>query len=180
MPRARLPVFEESRLRTLKECQVLDTAPEAEFDDITSLAAQLCEASMAFVSLVDTARLWFKSAFGAVVTDIDRDVGFCSHTILGREPFIVTDALTDPRTCDNEMVLGPPFLRFYAGIPLIMSNGHAMGTLCVLDTTPREFTSRQLSNLKSLARQVITQLELRRANWQIANAHSDTLASACP
>lgn len=76
------------------------------------------------------------------------------------------------------MVLGLPFLRFYAGIPPIMSDGHAMGTLCVLDTTPREFTSRQLSNLKALARQVIMQLELRRANWQIANTHSDTLAMA--
>ena len=178
MPRAPLPPCEESRLRTLNECQVLDTEPEDVFDDITSLAAQLCESSMAFVSLVDTARLWFKSAFGSGVRDVDREVGFCSHTILRKEPFIVTDALTDPRTCDNVMVLGPPYLRFYAGIPLIMSDGHAMGTLCVLDTTPRDFTSRQLSNLKTLAGQVITQLELRRANWQIARSHSDALAMA--
>ncbi len=178
MPRAPFPKNEEARLCTLIECQVLDTEPEDVFDDMTTLAAELCDAPIALVSLVDAERQWFKSAFGVNAKETHRDAAFCAHAIHGREPFVVNDALTDPRTFDNILVLGPPHIRFYAGIPLIMSNGHALGTLCVIDTVSRDLTSRQLANLKALARQVASQLELRRVNLQITNSQSHSLALA--
>ena len=164
MPSACLPIDESDRLRSLLECEILDSAPEEIFDDLTRLAARLCDTPIALVSLVDETRQWFKAKVGLDATETDRDSAFCAHAILGHEPFVVTNAATDSRTCDNPLVLGPPYIRFYAGVPLRTDDGHALGTLCVIDTKPRGISSQQLADLKSLARQVISQLELRKLN----------------
>ena len=164
MPRALIPADDVQRLNSLHECCILDSSPEKAFDDLTALAARLCDAPIALVSLVDAERQWFMSTVGIKAKETHRDSAFCAHAILGHEPLIVTDAATDPRTFDNALVLGPPHIRFYAGIPLRMGDGHALGTLCVIDTIPRDITPLQLADLESLARQVTSQLELRRLN----------------
>ncbi len=172
MPRACFPSDEIDRLKSLIGCGILDTSPEQLFDDLTKLASRLCDAPIALVSLVDADRQWFKSAVGIAATETHRDFAFCAHAILGKDPFVVTNAAIDPRTCDNPLVLGPPDIRFYAGVPLRTGDGHALGTLCVIDTKPREITSQQLADLKSLAQQVISQLELRRLNHDLCTSQS--------
>ena len=172
MPRACLPIDEPDRLRALIACEILDTAPEAIFDDLTKLASRLCGTPIALVSLVDESRQWFKSRVGIDAKETDRDSAFCAHAILGNDPFVVTNAATDARTCDNPLVLGPPHIRFYAGVPLRTNDGHALGTLCVIDTKPRDISSQQLADLTSLARQAISQLELRRLNNQLIKSKS--------
>ncbi len=172
MPRAQIPANEEQRLDSLKACCILDSFPEKVFDDLTSLAARLCETPIALVSLVDAERQWFMSAVGTEAKETHRDSAFCAHAILGHGPLIVTNAATDPRTFDNALVLGPPHIRFYAGIPLRTGDGHALGTLCVIDTVPRDITPPQLADLESLARQVTSQLELRRLNQVLSQSQS--------
>ena len=172
MPRACFPSNERERLSALLECCVLDTAPERVFDDLTSLAARLCDAPIALVSLVDSERQWFKSAHGVDAKETHRDSAFCAHAILGTVPMIVTDALTDKRTSDNALVLGAPHIRFYAGVPLLTTDGFALGTLCVIDTKPREITNQQLRDLQSLALQVASQLELRRLNQSLSSSQT--------
>ena len=142
--------------------------PEPVFDDLTRFAASVCKTPIALVSLVDSERQWFKSVFGLSVRETHRDLAFCAHAILGTAPFIIKDAAIDPRTCDNLLVTGAPHIRFYAGIPLCASDGHALGTLCVIDTVPRDLSLEQLTDLESLARQASGQIELRRANYQLA------------
>ena len=172
MPRAHIPANEQPRLDSLKDCCILDAFPEKVFDDLTSLAARLCETPIALVSLVDAERQWFMSAVGTTAKETHRDSAFCAHAILGHGPLIVTNAATDPRTFDNALVLGPPHIRFYAGIPLRTGDGHALGTLCVIDTVPRDITPPQLADLESLARQVTSQLELRRLNRVLSQSQS--------
>jgi len=172
MPRACLPLNERERLGALIECSVLDTEPERVFDDLTSLAARLCEAPIALVSLLDSERQWFKSAHGIGAKETHRDSAFCAHAILGTEPLIVTNALTDPRTCDNALVLEAPYIRFYAGVPLQTADGFALGTLCVIDTKPRQISDQQINDLQSLALQVTSQLELRRLNRSLTSSQA--------
>ncbi len=172
MPRAPIPSDEMQRLNFLHECCILDASPENVFDDLTALAARLCDTPIALVSLVDAERQWFMSAVGIEVQETHRDFAFGAHAILGHEPLIVRDAATDARTFDNALVLGSPHIRFYAGMPLCSGDGHALGTLCVMDTVPRDITAPQLADLKSLARQVTSQLELRRLNRALSQAQS--------
>lgn len=164
MPRAVFPPDEHDRLCSLLNCEILDTKAEVVYDDLTTLAAQLCETPVSLVSLVDSDRQWFKSTYGLDVRETHRDSAFCAHAILGRVPFIIEDATQDVRTSDNPLVTGSPHIRFYAGIPLVMKDGYALGTLCVIDTVPRKLSACQLRGLEALARQVVSQLELRRAN----------------
>ena len=168
MPKAPITDLESERIRVLRQCCVLDTAPEADFDDLTRFAARVCNTPIALVSLVDTERQWFKSCFGLPVRETHRDFAFCAHAILGHEPLLITDASSDPRTSDNPLVSGAPHIRFYAGIPLRSSDGYALGTLCVIDTVPRVLSPEQLLDLESLARQASGQIELRRANHLLA------------
>lgn len=153
---------EQHRLEDLQSYGVLDTPKESEFDSITQLIAELCDVPIATVTLIDKHREWFKSAHGLKERENDRKIAFCAHAILSRDLFIVEDALKDPRFRDNPMVAGPPHIRFYAGAPLISPGGHAIGTLAIKDHQPRSLTALQCQALKTLANQVMVQLETRR------------------
>jgi PAS domain S-box-containing protein len=159
---APLPANEEARLDALRDLEILDTAPEPEFDDLALIASQICGTPISLISLVDRDRQWFKSKIGIEARETSRDVAFCSHAIRQRELFVVSDAMDDPRFSTNPLVTADPKIRFYAGAPLRTSDGHAVGTLCVLDRTPRKLTGEQENALRALARQVEAQLELRR------------------
>jgi two-component sensor histidine kinase len=154
---------EPDRLAALDRYQVLDTPNETDFDDIVKVAAQICGVPMALISLVDSERQWFKARLGLGVSQTPREVAFCAHAIQQSGVFTVEDATRDARFDHNPLVTGDPNLRFYAGAPLETPDGFPLGTLCVLDTRPRKLTADQAFALKALARQVIIQLELRKA-----------------
>lgn len=162
MPAA-FPANESERIQKLLSYQVLDTQAETAYDDITRLAAQICGANISLVSLVDVSRQWFKSSVGLEVTETPRDLAFCAYAILKPEVFIVPDTHKDDRFANSPLVTGAPYIRFYAGAPLITSEGYAMGTLCVIDEVPKQLTPDQIRALEALARQVMSQLELRLA-----------------
>jgi GAF domain-containing protein len=153
---------EKKRLKVLWQYDVLDTVPEAIFDDLTELAACVCEAPIALISLVDEKRQWFKSKFGTTVNETSRDISFCAHAIQQPDLFIIPDATRDERFAQNPLVTSDPKIRFYAGAPLITPDGYALGTLCVIDKAPRELRYDQKQALRILARHIVSQLELRR------------------
>jgi hypothetical protein len=164
------PEDEAERLAALREYRVLDTAAEAAYDDAVWLAAHICQTPISLVSLVDERRQWFKARVGLDATETPREVSFCGHAILSPEPFVVEDATADPRFFDNPLVTGAPHVRFYAGVPLTTAAGHGLGTLCVIDRTPRRLTAGQLDALAALARQVVRLLECRRTADRLAAA----------
>lgn len=155
-----LPVNEEPRLQCLKALNILDTPPEERFDRYTRLAKKVMSVPIALVSLVDENRQWFKSRVGLEATETSREISFCGHAILGNDPLVINDTLNDSRFADNPLVLDEPKIRFYAGVPLVYSDGSALGTLCVIDTQPRELTTEQLELLKNIAALVIRELEV--------------------
>jgi len=159
---APIPSNERQRLQALHGYAILDSSREQAFDDLTRIAAQLCGTPMALISLVDRTRQWFKAEVGLDVSETSRDVSFCAHAILCPGLFIVTDTREDIRFHDNPLVTGEPHLRFYAGSPLSTSDGHALGTLCVLDRVPRTLNDAQRAGLEALARQAMAQMEMRR------------------
>ena len=159
---ASLPVNEIPRLEILRQYQILDTPPEAAFDDLARLAAYICQIPIALISLTDTHRQWFKAKIGLSVPELDRHIAFCTHAILQPDLFMVEDACQDERFVANPLVVAEPKIRFYAGYPLLNGEGYALGTLCVLDYVPRALTVDQQAALKILAQQVMAQLELRR------------------
>ena len=165
------PANEAERLETLREYQILDSTPEDAFDDIVLLASYVCETSIAIISLIDEARQWFKSKIGIEIQETPRDVAFCSHAILQSDIMIVPDALSDDRFATNPLVISEPQIRFYAGAPLITSNGSGLGTLCVIDQTPRRLTEAQGNALQALARKVVSELELRRTSRLLQKAN---------
>lgn len=152
---------EANRIKTLKMYNLLDSAAEDAFDQLTNLAANVCGTSMSLVSLVDLDRQWFKSRVGVSLSETPRNIAFCSETIKNREPMIVPDALSDSRFSNNPLVLDEPNIRFYAGVPLSVSNGETLGTLCVLDSRPRELSDTQLLSLIAIANSVRNLIELR-------------------
>src|SRR5947209_21308 len=153
---------EERRVAALRQYEILDTAPEPEFDDIVKLASHICQAPIALISLVDTARQWFKAKVGIDRQGGARETSICAHAILQDRLFVVADALGDARFASNPLVTDPPHIRFYAATPLIDADGCALGTLCVIDHVPRQLTREQSSALEALGRQVVQLLCLRR------------------
>lgn len=166
--KAALPPNEEARLLALHRLDVLDTQREQNFDDIAQLAMSICNVPIAVVSLVDRDRQWFKSCLGLDARETSRDVAFCAHAILTPEDLlIVENATLDPRFSDNALVTGEPAIRFYAGAPLVTKNGEALGTLCVIDSRPRQMNDLQKHTLRLLANQVMQLLQLRETNLEL-------------
>lgn len=162
--KADLPENEQSRLQALQSYCILDTMPEEAYDDITLLASKICSTPIALISLIDTDRQWFKSKQGLDVPETHRDHAFCAHAIHHPDDLlIVPDTHEDQRFTDNILVTSSPFIRFYAGAPLVTTSGDVLGTLCVIDRQPRELDASQEKTLSALARLVMTQLELRHS-----------------
>ena len=163
MPLPPSPVDESDRLAALRTYDILDTLPEPAFDRIARLGAALTGMPIVLVSLVDERRVWFKAAVGLETREVPRERSFCGHALLGEEALVVEDAAADPRFSDSPLVTGPPFIRSYAGVPLISRSGHAVGALCAIDHRPRRLEADQIERLADLAATVVDALELRLA-----------------
>ena len=155
------PAAEALRLAAVQRYDILDTPVDGSFDRITAVAAKLFDVPIAIISLVDEDRIWFKSHHGLDVEQIDREPGLCASAIMSADPWILTDAKTDVRSLANPLVAGDFGLRFYVGVPLRTSDGHNLGTLCVIDREPRSVTEAQIEQLSDLASVVMDQMELR-------------------
>lgn len=163
---------EQARLETLRRYGILDTTADRLFDELTKLAAKICKTPISAISLVDDHRQWFLSKTGLDADETPVEQAFCAHTIKTAEPFIVEDAALDARFDDNALVTGSPNIRFYAGLPLIVENGAALGSLCVIDREPRQLTDDQLDMLKTLQLAVVSHIELKRAIQEMAAVQS--------
>lgn len=161
---------ESARLAALRRYDILDTPPDGSFDHIAQVAARLFDVPIAIISLVDNDRIWFKAKHGIDVEQIDRDPGLCASAILQSDPYLLTDASCDPRSLANPLVAGEFGLRFYLAAPLQTSDGHNLGTICVIDRKPRAVTEEQIEQLQALAGVVMDQMELRlSARSAVAN-----------
>ena len=164
---------ESARIAALQKYAILDTEPERAFDDLVLLASFICSAPIALISLVDQDRQWFKSKLGVTISETPREIAFCATAIRQTDLFVVPDTLNDERFRNNPLVTSEPNIRFYAGAPLINEEGFALGTICVIDRTPREFGSGQQAALKALSRLVLLQMEFRRNLMLLKEALSD-------
>ena len=167
-----VPENESERLAELRDYKILDTVPEAAFDEITELAAEILQCPASFIEFMDGDRQWFKAKYGLPeeYTETPRDIAICSHTICQSDLLLVPDLSEDDRFSNNPLVSSAPNVRFYAGMPLITPNGSAIGTICTVDFERREISISQQEALRRLSRQVVTQLELRRALLEMDQA----------
>jgi diguanylate cyclase (GGDEF)-like protein len=149
-----IPHDETQRLQVLHSLRILDTEPEERFDRITRLACKLFNVPIALVSLVDQDRQWFKSSVGLDAAQTPREISFCGHAIIGSDVFVVAEAQQDQRFCDNPLVAGDPGIRFYAGYPLRSPGGQRIGTLCIIDRQPRNFSDEDAGTLKELGQMI--------------------------
>lgn len=160
----KIPENELERLRDLNSYSILDTLPESEYEEITKLAAMICQVPIALISLIDNDRQWFKSHFGINVSETPRSLAFCAHAINHpNEVLAVPDARLDERFKDNPLVTSNPSVTSYTGVPLVSTAGYPLGTLCVIDTKPKEMNNEQIEALKALSNQVIRLFELRKS-----------------
>ncbi|SDY49010.1 diguanylate cyclase (GGDEF) domain-containing protein [Lysobacter sp. yr284] len=165
MQRPETPANEARRLQALRSYDILDTPPERDFDDLVAIAAAVCDTPIALVSLIDEQRQWFKARTGLAAAQTPRELAFCAHAILRPDQtLVVPDARDDARFAGNPLVLDDPNIRFYAGAPLVTPDGHALGTLCVIDTKPRGLADKQHQALTALSRQASRAMELRRVS----------------
>lgn len=158
---------ELERVQTLKNIQILDTVPEIEYDNLTEIAAKICNTPIALVSLLDEKRQWFKSHCGLDATETPKDFAFCAHAINHDGILIVEDSRNDERFIQNPLVENEPHVIFYAGVPLIEESGLPLGTLCVIDHEPRQLNDSQIKSLYALAKQVVNNLNLRKRNLEL-------------
>jgi diguanylate cyclase (GGDEF)-like protein len=168
---------ELNRLQVLESYAILDTKKEAIFDEVAQMAASLCDTPIALVSFVDGSRQWFKARVGIELEETPRDIAFCAHAIEVREPFVVNNAATDPRFDSNPLVIAEEGIRFYAGAPLITAEGHALGTLCVIDRVPRELSADRLEGLKLLSQRLMAHLELRKKYAELMRENQKKIAA---
>lgn len=167
-----LPENETQRLEATKSYNILDTLPEQDYDSITELAAYICDIPIALITALDDKRNFFKSHHGIPFNESPRDISFCGHAILGNEILIIEDAREDERFKDNPLVTDQNAI-FYAGVPLVNPEGFKLGTICVFDHKPKKLSARQLNALKTLGKQVVHLLELRRSNYKLSQAKID-------
>ncbi|MDB5249402.1 MAG: histidine kinase [Segetibacter sp.] len=164
--------MEVERLKNLEEYSILDSIPEKEYDDLTRIASQICETPISLITLVDDKRQWFKSAYGFDMRETPKEYSFCNHAI--KDPstlMIVNDSRIDDRFRDNPLVTGESQFIFYAGMPLVSPKGHALGTLCVIDTKPKTLSLKQVEALQSLTHHVVKLLEFRKKENLLENAN---------
>jgi GAF domain-containing protein len=173
---------ENRRLRALEAFDILDSRPEDSFDLITSLAARCCGTDTALVTFVDRDRQWFKSKIGIDAGETSREVSFCSHTIQQEQVMVIEDASTHPEFKDNPLVTGEPYIRFYAGAPLVDQEGNGLGSVCVIAPEPRSLTPGQEQSLVELANITMQLLETRKVARELAEVSSElkTLRSMIP
>ncbi|MEI2580168.1 hybrid sensor histidine kinase/response regulator [Scytonema sp. PRP1] len=164
---------EVARLEALHQYQILNTSPEQTFDDLAFLAAQICATPIALINLIDANRQWFKAKVGLDVEEMPRDIGFCPLSIDQHDVLIIPDTLADKRFATNPVVTSAPYVRFYAGVPLITPEGQAIGTICVVDRVPRVMQPEQVESLKAISRLIIKKLELRRNLTQVARIKTE-------
>jgi GAF domain-containing protein len=164
MLKAPIPPDEPQRMQALREYDVLDTPPEAVYDDIAHVCAGVCDTPIALIALIDGRRNWFKARVGVddELTESPRDISFCGHAIVGPDILEVTDAIVDERFADNPLVASEPRIRFYAGAPLVTPDGYKLGTICAIDVRPRRLSEAQRDTLTALSRLVMRQLDRRR------------------
>ncbi len=161
---------EQNRLEALREYGIMDTPPEEEFDNITSLASRICGTPISLITLLDDQRQWFKSAIGIDLKETPIEYAFCAYAIKNPSDLtVVPDSRKDERFANNPFVTGEPHIVFYAGMPLVDEAGNALGSLCVLDVQEQTLTPFQLTALKQLAKQVVSLLQLRKKNRELEN-----------
>lgn len=174
---AELPVNEQDRIEALKSLGLLDTPPDGSFDYITQLAATIFGVPISIISLVDTDRIWFKSHYGLTVKQIGRDPGLCASAILSNDVYVVEDARKDPRTLANPLVASDFGLQFYAAVPLRTADHHNLGTLCIIDKIPRNFSEKEKAILEQLGQLVMHEmnkrLHIRNAVYHVKNLSAD-------
>lgn len=161
MTTLQMPTNEKERIESLRKFNILDTPPDGSFDRITRLASLLFKVPIALITLVDTHRIWFKSTYGLGINQINRDPGLCASAILSEDPYIVENAIDDPRTLTNPLVAGEFGLRFYAAAPLQTEENYNLGTLCIIDKKPRTFSDEEKEILTLLAGIVMDEMQLR-------------------
>lgn len=173
---AELPVTEDLRLLDLASYEILDTGPENDFDELVELAADICNCPISTITLIDKHRQWFKARRGVAKSGTSRDVAFCAHTILQDDVMVVENAVEDTRFHDNPLVTGEDDnIRFYAGAPILSPGGYKLGTICVIDHTPKELSEKQEKALTILSNQVTKLLELRRKNGLIRERAAEVI-----
>lgn len=160
---------EAARLEALYQYKILNSLPEEAFDDITRLAAYICDTPIALITLVDAQRQWFKSKVGTDITENPLNTGLCPFVIQKGDRLIIPDTLADEQYATNPVVVSNPSVRFYAGVPLTTALGHILGTICVIDFVPRELSPKQVDALQALSHQVMVQIEWRHTRCSISH-----------